>query len=178
MGEREVLVVVLISLPYRYRWGGCGRRGAHLIRRRRRKAGWTAHRRRLYKVVDVHGIRVRGCGRSLRLLVDRAPQLLRNSAGCGLDGRPWGSGHGGALDQALALALALALAQALAQALALPAHTGSGVSNRCRRPSFSVLRHAYPLLRSRSAPRIFMAIIRHVRFSMRSAFGSCVRALL
>ena len=119
VGEREVLVVVLISLPYRYRWGDCGRRGACLIRRRGRKAGWAAHRRRLYKVVDVHGIRVRRCWRSLRLLVDRAPQLLRNAAGCAFDGRPWGSCHGGALGLALALA----------QALALAAHTGSSVSN-------------------------------------------------
>jgi hypothetical protein len=38
-------------------------------------------------------------------------------------------------------------------------------------------RHAYPLLRSRPARRMFMAIIRQVRFSMRSALGSCVFAL-
>jgi hypothetical protein len=37
-------------------------------------------------------------------------------------------------------------------------------------------RHPYPLLRSSSARRMFMAIIRQVRFSMRSAFGSCVFA--
>jgi hypothetical protein len=37
-------------------------------------------------------------------------------------------------------------------------------------------RMAYPLLRSSSARRMFMAINRQVRFSMRSAFGSCVFA--
>jgi hypothetical protein len=35
---------------------------------------------------------------------------------------------------------------------------------------------AGPLLRSISARRMFMAIIRHVKFSMRSALGSCVFA--
>lgn len=40
------------------------------------------------------------------------------------------------------------------------------------------LRHPYPRLRSRSARRMLMAIMRHVKFSMRSALGSCVLVLL
>lgn len=132
VGEREVLVVVLlIRLPYRYRRGGSGsgsgRRGAYLIRRRGRKSGWAAHRRRLYKVVDVHGIWI-GCRRcccccccwgGLSLLVDRAPQLLRNAARCTLHGWPWGGSHWRGPQQ-----FALDL-------LHLAAHAGSNVS-KCR----------------------------------------------
>jgi len=92
VGKSEVLIVVLISRPYRYRRGGCVGQGRRLIRRRGRQTSWTAHRRRLYKIIQVHGIG-RGLGQlHLGLLVDRASQL-RNAARSALERRPRGSRH-------------------------------------------------------------------------------------
>ena len=169
MGEGEVVVVGgLIGLPYRYR--RCMGRGPHLIRRLVEQARRRADRRGLYKVVEVHGIAGQaGCA---RLAIDRLPQL-RDAAGGAVQRRTC-SGAGRCRRRRLHL---------LVQGRSVGRKTWSAPGSKCLAARLrSTWRLSYPLLRSRSrsrsaARRMLSAIIRHVRFSMRSALGSWVRAL-
>jgi hypothetical protein len=75
------MVVGLIRLSYRDRWGGCMKGPWRIIRRLWRQTCRAADRRRKYKVVQVHGLWLRR--RDLHVLLRRLPQLLRDAARCG-----------------------------------------------------------------------------------------------
>jgi hypothetical protein len=176
VGEGEVVVVVveLISLPYRHPGPCCTKRALRPMRRVWRQSCGTTDRRGKNKVVQVHGVvRLRWRWRWLLLLLVRGrAQLLGDSAGSSAQRRP-GAATGGRRGRLL-----VALGHG-----ARPVHARVRISQLLgkgaqwqRWKRFNGWRLSYPLLRCSSARRILRAIMRQVRLDMRSALGSCVLA--
>ena len=101
MGEGEVVVVELISLPYRHP-RACIKLALRPIRRLWRQSCRTADRGRKYKAVEVHCVLRRlllwlrlWLLLDLRLLVGRSSQLLCNAAGSSPGRRPRARGWRG-----------------------------------------------------------------------------------
>lgn len=182
VGEGEVVVVELISLPYRHPGPCCTKRALRPMRRVWRQSCGTTDRRGKNKVVQVHGV-VRLRRRwlllvlvlvhlRLHLLVRGGAQLLGDSAGSSAQQRPCVAtgGRRGRLLVALGHGARPVHARVRFSQL-----LGKGAQwQRWKR--LNGWRLSYPLLRCSSARRILRAIMRQVRLDMRSALGSCVLA--